>query len=62
VVAFSQGIAYFHAGQEMLRSKSMDRNSYDSRRLVQPHRLQLPRQRLCRRAAPARRQRGQLGR
>ncbi len=30
VVAFSQGIAYFHAGQEMLRSKSMDRNSYDS--------------------------------
>ena len=30
VVAFSQGIAYFHAGQELLRSKSMDRNSYDS--------------------------------
>jgi pullulanase/glycogen debranching enzyme len=30
VVALSQGIAYFHAGQEMLRSKSMDRNSYDS--------------------------------
>ncbi len=30
VVAFSQGIAYFHAGQEILRSKSMDRNSYDS--------------------------------
>ncbi len=29
-VAFSQGVAYFHAGQEMLRSKSMDRNSYDS--------------------------------
>ncbi len=28
--AFSQGIAYFHAGQEILRSKSMDRNSYDS--------------------------------
>jgi pullulanase len=28
--AFSQGIAYFHAGQELLRSKSMDRNSYDS--------------------------------
>jgi pullulanase/glycogen debranching enzyme len=28
--AFSQGIAYFHAGQEMLRSKSMDRNSFDS--------------------------------
>jgi pullulanase len=27
---FSQGIAYFHAGVEMLRSKSMDRNSYDS--------------------------------
>ncbi|WP_457390170.1 alpha-1,6-glucosidase domain-containing protein [Roseateles sp. P5_E1] len=30
VVAFSQGIAYFHAGQDILRSKSMDRNSYDS--------------------------------
>jgi pullulanase/glycogen debranching enzyme len=29
-VAFAQGIAYFHAGQEILRSKSMDRNSYDS--------------------------------
>jgi pullulanase/glycogen debranching enzyme len=30
MVALSQGIAYFHAGQELLRSKSMDRNSYDS--------------------------------
>ena len=29
-VAFSQGIAYFHAGQDILRSKSMDRNSFDS--------------------------------
>jgi pullulanase/glycogen debranching enzyme len=28
--AFSQGIAYWHAGFELLRSKSMDRNSYDS--------------------------------
>jgi pullulanase-type alpha-1,6-glucosidase len=28
--AFSQGIAYFHAGSELLRSKSMDRNSFDS--------------------------------
>jgi pullulanase-type alpha-1,6-glucosidase len=28
--AFSQGVAYFHAGQEVLRSKSLDRNSYDS--------------------------------
>ncbi len=28
--AFSQGVAYFHAGGELLRSKSMDRNSYDS--------------------------------
>lgn len=28
--AFSQGIAYFHAGVDTLRSKSMDRNSYDS--------------------------------
>ena len=30
IAAFSQGIAYFHAGQDILRSKSMDRNSYDS--------------------------------
>jgi pullulanase len=27
---FSQGIAYFHAGIDTLRSKSMDGNSYDS--------------------------------
>jgi pullulanase/glycogen debranching enzyme len=30
IVAFSQGIAYLHAGQEILRSKSLDRNSYNS--------------------------------
>jgi pullulanase/glycogen debranching enzyme len=30
LVAFSQGVAYFHAGQDVLRSKSLDRNSYDS--------------------------------
>ncbi|MBA4175919.1 MAG: DUF3372 domain-containing protein [Leptothrix sp. (in: Bacteria)] len=30
VTAFSQGIAYLHAGVELLRSKSLDRNSYDS--------------------------------
>jgi pullulanase len=30
IVAFSQGVAYFHAGGEVLRSKSLDRNSYDS--------------------------------
>ena len=30
LTAFSQGIAYFHAGVEALRSKSGDRNSYDS--------------------------------
>ncbi len=29
-VAFSQGVAYFHAGQDVLRSKSLDRNSFDS--------------------------------
>jgi pullulanase/glycogen debranching enzyme len=28
--AFSQGIAYWHAGFEVLRSKSMDRNSFNS--------------------------------
>jgi pullulanase/glycogen debranching enzyme len=30
LTAFSQGIAYFHAGIETLRSKSLDRNSFDS--------------------------------
>ncbi len=30
VTAFSQGVAYFHAGSEALRSKSLDRNSFDS--------------------------------
>jgi pullulanase-type alpha-1,6-glucosidase len=30
ITAFSQGVAYFHAGGELLRSKSMDRNSFDS--------------------------------
>ena len=29
-IAFSQGIAYFHAGQDLLRSKNLDANSYDS--------------------------------
>lgn len=28
--AFSQGVAYFHAGTDVLRSKSLDRNSYNS--------------------------------
>ena len=30
VNVFSQGVAYFHAGIDTLRSKSMDRNSYNS--------------------------------
>jgi pullulanase len=30
VPALSFGVAYFHAGAELLRSKSLDRNSYDS--------------------------------
>ncbi|MCY7315117.1 MAG: pullulanase-type alpha-1,6-glucosidase, partial [Rubrivivax sp.] len=30
MTAFSQGVPYFHAGSELLRSKSGDRNSYDS--------------------------------
>jgi pullulanase len=30
IVALSQGIAYYHAGIEGLRSKSLDRNSFDS--------------------------------
>ncbi|MEN9629366.1 MAG: hypothetical protein RJA10_2593 [Pseudomonadota bacterium] len=30
LTALSQGVAYFHAGVDLLRSKSMDPNSYDS--------------------------------
>lgn len=30
VIALSQGIPFFHAGQELLRSKSLDRNSFNS--------------------------------
>ncbi len=30
LTTLSQGIAYFHAGVDILRSKSMDRNSFDS--------------------------------
>jgi pullulanase/glycogen debranching enzyme len=30
VVAFAQGVPFFHAGSEMLRSKSMDADSYNS--------------------------------
>jgi len=30
IVALSQGVPLFHAGQDMLRSKSMDRNSFNS--------------------------------
>jgi pullulanase/glycogen debranching enzyme len=30
LVALSQGVPFFHAGDDLLRSKSMDRDSYDS--------------------------------
>jgi pullulanase-type alpha-1,6-glucosidase len=30
LVAFSQGVPFFHAGDDFLRSKSLDRNSYNS--------------------------------
>jgi len=30
ITLFSQGVAYFHAGIDTLRSKSLDRNSFDS--------------------------------
>ena len=30
LVAVSQGIAFFHAGDPILRSKSLDRDSYNS--------------------------------
>ncbi|MBV1775296.1 pullulanase-type alpha-1,6-glucosidase [Burkholderiaceae bacterium DAT-1] len=29
-VAFSQGVPFFHAGDELLRSKSLDRNTFDA--------------------------------
>ena len=29
-VMFAQGVPFFHAGSDLLRSKSFDRNSYDS--------------------------------
>ena len=29
-VAFAQGVPFFHAGSDLLRSKSLDRNSYDA--------------------------------
>lgn len=34
LVAFSQGVAFFHAGDEILRSKSLDRDSYNSGHLL----------------------------
>src|SRR6185503_12518588 len=30
LLAFGQGVPFFHAGVELLRSKSLDRNSYNS--------------------------------
>ncbi len=30
IAMFSQGVPFFHAGDDILRSKSLDRNSYDS--------------------------------
>lgn len=30
LVALSQGVVFFHAGDEILRSKSLDRDSYGS--------------------------------
>jgi pullulanase-type alpha-1,6-glucosidase len=30
LVSFSQGVPFWHAGMDLLRSKSLDRNSYDS--------------------------------
>lgn len=30
LVAFSQGVPFFHAGDDLLRSKSLDRDSYNS--------------------------------
>jgi len=30
IVMLAQGVPFFHAGQELLRSKSLDRNSFDS--------------------------------
>ena len=37
LIAFGQGIAFFHAGCELLRSKSLDRDSYNSGMQPCPH-------------------------
>lgn len=34
MVALAQGLPFFHAGDELLRSKSLDRDSYDSGALL----------------------------
>lgn len=40
LVAFSQGVAFFHAGDEILRSKSLDRDSYNSGKSLQQYAYQ----------------------
>ena len=59
--AFAQGIGFWHAGTDLLRSKSLDRNSLRLRRLVQPDRLVPGRVHLGLGPAAARRQRDQVG-
>ena len=56
----AQGVPFLHAGEEILRSKSMDRNSLQLRRLVQQAGLDAPEQQLRRRPAACGRQRGEL--
>ena len=60
--ALSQGPSFWHAGTDLLRSKSLDRNSYDSGRLVQPDRLGRRRVDMGLRATARDRQRVEVGR
>ena len=59
--AFSQGISFWHAGGDLLRSKSLDRNSYDSGDWFNVLDLSRAHQRIRPRATAAPGQRGQVG-
>ena len=60
--ALAQGPSFWHAGADMLRSKSLDRNSYNSGDWFNRVDWTLPGEHLRFRAAAARRQRVEVGR
>ena len=57
----AQGVPFVHAGEDLLRSKSMDRNSYDSGDWFNRVDFSGHDEPLGRRRAAGGRQRGQLG-